>query len=48
MSKIAKRLTGFSEKKFFEYNFPTDYSSVEEHGVVNDVRINAGIYIKYG
>ena len=45
MSKIARRITRFSEKEFFEYNFPTNYSSAECHRVVNNIRINAGAYI---
>jgi len=45
MSRIARRLTGFSDKEMFEYNSPTDYSSVEEHRPINNVRINAGEYI---
>ena len=29
----------------FEYNFPRDYSSVEVHRPINEVRIMAGAYI---
>ena len=50
MSEIARRLTGMSEKDFFEYNF-TSINSIEEvFGIKHcrDPRIYAGLIIGPG
>lgn len=46
MSKIARRLTGMTEKEIWEYNFPSAHNYKDVFGAENcsDVRLFAGLF----